>query len=883
MKVPKAIRGATLALFAIVAVSFTPMSSSAAAVPAVIERSFSAGVSSTCALRGANAIYCVGDNSFKQLGAGHSVDSSEPLPVALIDAALSVTVGKSFACAIGLNQLGYCWGTNSTGQLAKGPLGLFQGGPYASQISSDKKLIDIQAGDDFGCALTQESRVLCWGAVAELTGLSQAESYPTDMNLSAVTAIGVGPGSLCYIKTSVYCVGAAPFPSTASLIPGTVGATEVSVGKDFACAVISSTVKCWGSNTKGELGQGNTNVIAEPVTVVGLNDIRSITAGNYFACALALSGSSFCWGDNASNQVSSGSAVQSLRVPTAITKAVSLDAGSNYLCAMLSDGAIKCVGDNSEGQSGKLTSSTTPIGPVYEGHFMQVSTGSNTTCAINKSGFSQELFAGNLFCWGDLVPSGISSTLFTDVAVGSVSACAITVSGSVRCWGSNGSGQLGDGSNRTATVPTVVSGLGSYKAQHIAAGSRHFCVNTADGLVFCWGDDSRQQLGYVPDSQTGNSKVAIAVAGIGNAVNISAGLYHSCALISGGSVSCWGDNSKKQIVNNLVTRVGVTAVSQSTTVVKVASGGYENCYLLADAKVNCVGDNTEYQSPGLLTGTYTDVAVGLNSVCLTKSQSNQVSCFGSNTNNKLGRTGLKSATPSDVGSLTAATISAGFRVVAVGDEHACAIRDNFFLYCWGLNTSGQLASSFGFPSAFAKVTVTVTGKANVGEKLSSSISLEESFSKATYSWFKASDGISAGLAVKGASSPSYVTAVTDLNKYLSAGVTLSKWGVTSEIYRSSNAGPIAKASRILVAPVPVISGDTKSGRLLLARTGAWETGTKLSYQWYRGTSKIAGAITATYKLSSSDVGKQISVWVTGSKTGLPKVVRKSAKTSKVSG
>ena len=880
MKARRATFRGVLALFAVVASSLVSVApSSVAAQSTLVQRSFSAGVSSTCALRAGNSIFCVGDNTYAQLGDGNRTSSSEPKRVALLDSALSVTVGKSFGCAIGTNELGYCWGTNSTGQLGQGPRGLFFGGPYASQISTEEKLADIQAGDEFACALTKASKVLCWGGVAQLTGLEQAEAYPTDMNIAGATAIAVGPTNFCYIKNSVYCIGSAPYSSTAQIIPETAGATDLAVGKDFGCAVVSKGVKCWGENTKGQLGQGNTTAKSNVVQVTGLNDIKSVTAGYHFACALSLAGASFCWGDNSSNQVSSGGEIQNLRVPTAIPNAVSIDAGSNFLCALLTNGSIKCVGDNSKGQSGTVTSSSVPIGPIYQSGFTRVATGGATTCTIDRS--APEQFAGNLSCWGELIPNETENILFTDVAIGDASACAITVAGVVRCWGSNSAGQLGDGSNKSAITPTVVSGFGLYKAKNIAAGYRHFCANTTDGLVLCWGDDSRQQLGYVADGTNGVSKVAIAVAGIGNALSVSAGLYHSCALVTGGSVQCWGDNSKKQILNNSTARVGVTLVTQSGAVTKVASGGYVNCFLLTDSSVNCIGENTDLQAPGSLSGTYTDLAVGLNSVCLTKTMGNRVACFGSNTNTKLGRVGLKSATPSDVASLSAETAIQGFRIIAVGEEHACTIGENTFLYCWGLNTSGQLASSFGFPSAFAEVVVSVSGKANVGDTLSTTVSGSEPYAQAKYSWFKASDEKSAGLAVSGSTGVKYVPAVSDLNRFFSSGVTLTKWGVTSSVFRSAYAGPVAKATRILITSVPTISGETKVGRLLIVRSGAWESSTKFTYQWYRGTTKVGGATKAVYKLGAADVGQQISVWVTGSKTGLPKVVKKSLKTKKI--
>ncbi len=878
MRATKSFFGPALALLALAASSLSPISSSVAEnAPTVVQRSFSAGFDSTCALRAENKIYCVGGNAFSQLGNGFTFDVTDPRPISRFDSALSVSVGKTFACAISVDEHGSCWGTNSTGQLALGDIGLYSGGPYAGQIATNKKLIDIQAGDEFGCALSQDYRILCWGGIQAITGLDVATSYPTDLNVNGATAIAVGPKSLCYIAGSVFCVGVAPFTSTIQVIPGTEGATDLSVGRDFACAIVSAAVKCWGSNTKGQLGQGNTTESSETLMLNGLSDVKSISAGDQFACALSNSGNSFCWGDNSKRQISASGEIQTSRVPTSLSNVVSIDAGSNFLCAMLADGSIKCIGDNSKGQSGIVTSSAVPFGPWDKSVFMKVAAGTNTTCVINESAFPQNIMAGNLSCWGDLIPSGTDSTLFVDVAVGNVSACAVTVAGAVWCWGANGSGQLGDGTNKSTTTPTVVTGLGTYKAEHVAAGFRSFCTNTKDGLLFCWGDNSHQQLGYVGL----DSKTAVVVPGIGNATNVSSGLYHSCVLVSDGTAYCWGDNSKKQILNNSTTRLGVTQVPQAAVVTKVASGGYENCFLMNDSKLNCIGDNSDSQSPGLLTGPFLDVSVGLSSVCVVQTDYKQAACFGSNSNTKLGRTGLKSSVPSVIPNMDPVMTYPGFRSIAVGDEHACAIKDNAYLFCWGANNAGQLGSSFGFPKAFAKVTVAVSGLSNVGETLLVAISSNEPQATVSYSWNKANDSKVPGLSVNGAISSSYVPVSADEKKYLNAVAVFSKWGISSEGFRSNNYGPVGPAVRILVTAVPTVLGKTKVGQQLLAKPGAWESGVRFSYQWYRGTSKISNATSTTYKLVSADVGKQIYVAVTGTKIGLPKVVNKSLKTAKI--
>jgi len=859
MRVLKSFLRPALALLVTVASTLAPqISSPASATTPVVQRSISAGYNSTCALRASNAIYCVGDNSFGQLGDGTKIDSSEPVKVVGLNAALSVSVGKTFACAIGVDQLGYCWGDNTNGQLGSANAN----GTIARRINLDMTLSDIQVGDDLACATSQVETLYCWGNLGRLVGPSDTNlPVPTLRSIAGVKAVAISSHGLCVLTSIVSCLGTA-FSADLTAIPGTDGATALSVGSDFGCAVVAGGVKCWGDNSQGQLGQGNTTPVTGAVAVTGISDVKVLTSGAQFSCVLNSVGASFCWGDNSSNQIAQTAFDQTTRVPTTFAAAADIEAGALYVCALLLDGTIKCLGDNSKAQTAVLTNSIAPIGPTSPVTLTKVSTGTKGTCAIDA--------AGHLYCWGALIPTLSPDLSFVDVAVGNVSACAVTSVGNVLCWGSNGSSQLGDGTNKSAVIPATVLGLGTSKASHIAAGYRHFCANTSDGLVYCWGDNSHQQLGYIGV----DAKTATPVAGIGTAVNISAGSYHSCALLTGSQVYCWGDNSKKQISATGQTKMGVTAITQAAGIAKVVSGGYESCYLMTDNKLNCVGENTDLESPGTLSGTFADVAVGLNSVCVLKPVSSQVSCFGSNSSNKLGRSGLKSATPSDVGSLTALSIS-------VGDENACAVSITGNLKCWGSNSDGQLASAFGFTSAYANLTVYLEGYANVGETITVAMSNSEPNATASYVWSRSSNVKLGGAVMTDSVGSTYVAVKTDTSRYFNVAVKLSKWGTTSDVFTSTNFGPVAAQRRILLSSIPTITGKAKVGKLLSAKTGTWDSGVNFTYQWYRNNSKIAKATSSTYKVVAADVGKQISVLVTGTELLLPKVAIKSLKTAKV--
>ena len=134
--------------------------------------------------------------------------------------------------------------------------------------------------------------------------------------------------------------------------------------------------------------------------------------------------------------------------------------------------------------------------------------------------------------------SGLSTGVLA-IANGYAHACALTSAGAVLCWGNNGEGQVGDGSTTDRFVPVPVAGL-SAGVIAITANGLHSCALTAMGSVQCWGDNHHGQLG---DGRTTDRLTPVTVAGLGTSVTgLAAGNYHSCAVISDGSLRCWGDN-----------------------------------------------------------------------------------------------------------------------------------------------------------------------------------------------------------------------------------------------------------------------------------------------------------------------------------------------------
>ena len=818
--------------------------------------SLDAGGNTTCALRAGNKVFCVGDNSFGQLGDGTTVSQSEPVFTG-VSGALTVAVGSRNVCSIDSDQRGICWGDNSKGQL-----GSSVQGTTPRRIDLSLKLVDISVGETFACAVTDTGLLYCWGEFANYSSAIVQHTPTIVSGISGVKSVSVGKNTVCVLSTDVYCLGQIVKSDNFVQIPNTNGAAAISVGQDFACSLVVGSVRCWGDNSQGQLGQGDFSVQNSLVNVIGISDAIAISTGSQFACALT-SSATFCWGDNSSSQIAAGTSDQATRVPVAFVTPVAITSGSNYSCALLQDASVKCIGDNSKGQSGVLSSSITPLTVTGRGAAVEVSAGTDTTCVIDTN--------NNLNCWGVLKPELPSGSKYSTVAVGDASACAVGSDSKVYCWGSNSAGQLGDGSNRSSTVPVVVTGFGTRKVNHISAGFRHFCASTEDGLIFCWGDNSKDQLGY-----TGiDSKTAVAVGGVGTATNVAVGDYHSCALLGSKEVICWGDNAKRQITSEAVAKVSPTLLSGVTNVKKITASTGNTCWLLNDGVAKCIGDNSEGQAPGTIAGSFVDIGIANKTTCLVRVTSALVSCLGSNNANKLGRAGLKSSVLVDIVGITASSVS-------VGSDHVCALGSLGNLSCWGSNSSGQLASSFGFPSAYAAPTLIVSGKKNVGEILTLADFTKDFGTTVEISWYRATSLEGSFSKISNQTAASLYLGPSDLQRYFLAQVVLHKWGTSSIAYRSSANGPIAGQLKILMSTVPLISGKNKVGSSLRVSAGRWESGVKFSVQWYRGSVAIKGATNNTYKLTTLDVGKQISVWVTGTKGQLPKLVMKSAKTSKIS-
>ncbi len=377
---------------------------------------------------------------------------------------------------------------------------------------------------------------------------------------------------------------------------------QLAAGDGHTCAVFSDGgVKCWGLNSDGQLGLGDTDAwgdgseeMGDTLRFVAVGGwVIQVAAGGAHTCALLDSGEVKCWGRNAYGQLGLGDTLskgdepgEMGALPTVALgePATAISAGATHACAVLASGAVKCWGSNAYGELGQGDTENqgdnyaevAKLLPVDLGEpALAVSAGSNYTCAV--------LASGAVKCWGrnDTGQLGLGSTdpkgdddnemgdALPAVDLGEVAltvaagagprphTCALLASGAVKCWGANDFGQLGqgdtdsrgDGSGEMAALPAVeLDGT----ARAVFTGREFSCALLDAAAVRCWGRSQYGQLGLGDISTWGEAPgemgAALPLVDLGGAVfQLAVGHYHSCALLEWGVVKCWGRNDEGRL------------------------------------------------------------------------------------------------------------------------------------------------------------------------------------------------------------------------------------------------------------------------------------------------------------------------------------------------
>ncbi|MFL2985198.1 MAG: putative Ig domain-containing protein [Candidatus Poseidoniaceae archaeon] len=357
-------------------------------------------------------------------------------------------------------------------------------------------------------------------------------------------------------------------------------------GEWNTCALDSNqNVFCWGRNGNGQIGNGQTGTAAcgtsghkckdIPTATNDLgSDVISLAFGHQHACGLLDTGAVKCWGRNNAGQLGTSGGdkdtPQTINLGSGRT-ATSIYAGGHYTCAILDDTSVKCWGQNTDGQLGigsnLNTNTPTTINTLGSGRTaVSLATAMSTVCAL--------LDDGSVKCWGDDAygqlgnggtntdtnsPSSSAINLGSGrtakaITGGEFHFCAILDDDSIKCWGHGANGKLGTGSHADRTTPTSTSGsfaTGRY-AVAIDAGYDHTCAILDNGQLTCWGSDSDGQLGNGATTGTKSSLQSSTVSlGTGRtAISISAGGTHTCAQLDNNELMCWGNRADGQVGDN---------------------------------------------------------------------------------------------------------------------------------------------------------------------------------------------------------------------------------------------------------------------------------------------------------------------------------------------
>jgi alpha-tubulin suppressor-like RCC1 family protein len=443
---------------------------------------------------------------------------------------------------------------------------------------------------------------------------------------------------------------------------GTENVGECRAGRDYCDVTGTGFLGCRSSvvpqteiceTPAGEDCDGNSSCVTAAQVVAGFDH----------ACARLDDGTVKCWGGNDYGQLGLGDMdnrgdgplemgdnLPAVDLGTGRT-AQALAAGADYTCALLDDDTVKCWGDNEFGQLG--------LGDTGNRGQVPGDMGDNLPAVDLGTGRTARALA-----------AGVEHT------------CALLDDDTVKCWGYNGTGQLGlgDTNNRGDgplemgdNLPAVDLGTGR-TAQALAASTFHTCALLDDGTVKCWGRNDDGQLGlgdtnYRGDGplEMGDNLPAVDLGTGRTAQALAAGEFHTCALLDDGTVKCWGWNYTGQLGLGDTSDRGdaplemgddLPAVDLGTgrTAQALAAGYLHTCALLDDGTVKCWGRNNSGQ-------------LGL------------------------GDTGDRGQVIGEMGdSLPAVDLGTGrtAQALAAGEFHTCALLDDGTVKCWGRNGYGQL-------------------------------------------------------------------------------------------------------------------------------------------------------------------------------------------------
>ena len=594
-----------------------------------------------------------------------------------------LSLGDFHGCLIDKYGSAKCWGRNSKGQIGNGTT--LDQSSLATVLGLSSGARFISAGSMHTCAVTTTGGAKCWGD----NSYGQLGDGTTTDRTSPVNVNGLASG----VK-------------------------QIVTGYSHSCALLNDeTVRCWGGNISGSLGDGSFTNSSIPVTVNGLSSVSYVFSNRgEHTCALITNGGLKCWGDNYYGQIGDGTLINRnspVDVFGLVNNVEYVYTSSYSTCARLLDSSFKCWGYNRHGQlgDGSMLNRITPVDVTVPSNLKDISIGDFGSCAMKNN---------QAVCWGyniynqfntdsSLVtlPSSFFNSRILSIRVGLSFTCAINELGNLNCRGMRAFGQTGEGT-LTYSSSSLVANKFKVKnsdgnAKDISINSDHGCYVSKDNNVFCFGSNDYGEIG--DSSSTEGNLVGLSIPFQINSLNgmsssVTTGLDHSCALTISGGVKCWGRNNFGQLGDGTNTNsfAPVNVSGLSTGVIKVRSGLYHSCALMTDKTIRCWGRNISGQLGNGTTNSSNvpvvvstlnnadDLEIGNWHSCALNL--NRSYCWGSNLYGQLGDgTNIDRTVP------VVSSTNADIVLLSVGGWHTCGYTSTNLLQCWGSNLSCELGNN----------------------------------------------------------------------------------------------------------------------------------------------------------------------------------------------
>jgi len=363
---------------------------------------------------------------------------------------------------------------------------------------------------------------------------------------------------------------------------------DMCAARSHTCVVLADgAVRCWGAGGAGRLGSGETATIGDAAAELPAPDVAvggaaaQVVCSDDFTCARRVDGDVRCWGGNTWGQLGRGDTRDVGDQPGALPvaslalggPAQQIAAGHGHVCAVVAGGQLRCWGWNLLGQLG--VGSTQALGDAA----------------------------------GELPPPAVALAGVVEVVAGVSHTCARVQAGTVHCWGSSSRGELGYGDtlrrgDAPGDLPTPAVALGGAAVQ-LAAGGHHTCAVLADASLRCWGANDAGQLGQARAGDLGDEpgEMPPPPIAVTEVVQVVAGADHTCTRHSDGAVRCWGAGAAGQLGDGQTADLGLDPLTFPPPPIELggeadllaASGGDTSCARLRDGSLRCWGANESGQ------------------------------------------------------------------------------------------------------------------------------------------------------------------------------------------------------------------------------------------------------------------------------------------------